>query len=69
MSRSLIRRLLAHPSGRRALIVIVLLILAAIIGPRIVAHSSTEQPNIVSMKSLAPSGTIRSARINTAAMF
>src|SRR5262249_20068233 len=52
---SILRRLLAHRSGRRALIAIAILVLAALVGPTLVAHSSTEQLDPVRMKSQPPS--------------
>lgn len=48
-------RLIAHRSGRWALAAIVLLILAAIIGPMLVSHSSIELGDIVGMRNQPPS--------------
>jgi peptide/nickel transport system permease protein len=51
----MVRRLLAHPSGRWALAVIVFFIVAAIVGPMLLSSSSIEQLDIVGLKNAPPS--------------
>jgi peptide/nickel transport system permease protein len=53
--RSLPRRLVAHPTGRLALTVIVALIVVAIVGPMLTSHSSAEQFDITRLKNAPPS--------------
>lgn len=54
-ARGVARRLLAHPSGRWAAAVIVVMILAAIAGPHLVPYTGTEQLDIVRLKNAPPS--------------
>lgn len=53
--KSVARRLLAHPTGRWAVAVIVLMILAAIVGPYLLPYTGIEQLDIVRLKNAAPS--------------
>jgi peptide/nickel transport system permease protein len=53
--RSIWRRLLDHPSARRALVVIGLLVISAIVGALIPSRLTREQPDIVGLKSQPPS--------------
>jgi peptide/nickel transport system permease protein len=54
-SRSLPARLLAHPTGRWALIVIALLVVATIVGPMVMSSTGFEQPDIIGLKNNPPS--------------
>ncbi|HVX41235.1 MAG TPA: ABC transporter permease [Gemmatimonadaceae bacterium] len=54
-SRSAAGRLLRHPAGRWAIGAIVLMILAAIVGPYLVRYTGTEQLDIVRLKNAPPS--------------
>jgi peptide/nickel transport system permease protein len=51
----MVRRLLAHPSGRWALVVIAFFVVAAIFGPMLLSSSSIEQLDIVRLKNAPPS--------------
>lgn len=53
--RGVVRRLLAHPTGRWAVGVIVLMVLAAVFGPHLVHYTGIEQLDIVHLKNAPPS--------------
>ncbi len=53
--KNVARRLLAHSTGRWAVGVIVLMILAAIVGPHLMPYSGIEQLDIVRLKNSPPS--------------